>query len=415
MKMKLVYLLLLTHFSDAFPTSDKHSMETGMQPTLPKKHKLSISLDVTGQPYLNDEVEVHAHSYEAGYRLSQLDQPDTTSSLDQQVQEPVPNVSENSTDSDDEPEILIPTSNSSDNAVPGTSSVVSGDVSPVAFSPRAIAPGPNENTYIQYWFRGNTKLWVNSRLWLPHFINEQGYVSVCLRFDLRKPTTIRGSDIEKYVAMLTKAVGQWQEALVGEKDFQRTIPAKVYVFGIGMTDNVTLSNLSPAQKSLPKWTNSWAKCPTECSRNDNRDTVMKLQKKQKSYTYPDCKATGEASFVNHFDVVQWYSDFNFGSYGRGSDWGVRLSWNARNHQPPLNHEVGHTAGMPDVYAFPQGWNGALKPRSVMLKAMDRLSTFDVLMARTIWNASPNSVTWPTTTTTSTRPTSIIRRANTSSI
>ena len=102
---------------------------------------------------------------------------------------------------------------------------------------------------------------------------------------------------------------------------------------------------------VPVYINEQAQCPGECFRFN--------------YKYEDTPTYEECSHprMTHYDFNIWYSDFSFGAAGHGGDWGTRLDWElflnelSSDTLRVTDRELGHVAGLPDLYNFPlnPGW------------------------------------------------------------
>lgn len=227
--------------------------------------------------------------------------------------------------------------------------------------------------YLDLWMEQDQGF-VSSLRWLPHFIYEQGYVSICIRLEMREAIQLDGGDIEGIRRMIEDGVHTWQRGLVGYGTWPDIPLAEVKLFGVAHTDVVELMN----PPDVPLYVNAEAKCPDECSRFHHRDEA--------DPDYADCPRQD----VDHFDFTSWYSDFDFGAAGHGGDWGTRLSWAVYQDEVETGqrrvtyHELGHVAGLPDMYLYPDRDEGHRRPRAIM--ATDgNIRVFDYIMLRQLWD------------------------------
>ena len=250
-----------------------------------------------------------------------------------------------------------------------------GEVDPTGLTPLALEESPADAHYRQMWWTREGEF-VTSLKWLPHFIYEQGYVSTCVRLEMRRERTLTGEDVEDIRRMIEDGVQAWQLGLVGEENWPDIPLAEVRLFGVAHTDAVEL--IDPPD--VPIYVNAEAKCPDSCSRFH-----------QKHVAEPDYSACPRQD-LDHFDFTSWYSDFDFGAAGHGGDWGTRLNWvvhldelNGRNQRVTI-HEIGHIAGLPDIYGYPQRDAGHRRPVGIMATA-NEIHDFDYLMLRRVWAAA----------------------------
>lgn len=45
-----------------------------------------------------------------------------------------------------------------------------------------------------------------------------------------------------------------------------------------------------------------------------------------------CAGLPDATVIDHFDIVIWYSDYSFGALGHGGNWGIRVRWHEFNRE-----------------------------------------------------------------------------------
>lgn len=229
-----------------------------------------------------------------------------------------------------------------------------------------------EIEYLNYWMAEQEEF-VSSLKWLPHYIHEQGELGICLRFEFENEQTVDGDMIESLRNKIEERVWEWQRGLIGEANWIHDTVTPVRLFGIAVTPQVTLFNAP----EVPVYENENAECPNECFRF--------TFKYEEAPTYAEC----EHPSMSHFDFNIWYSDFSFGAAGHGGDWGTRLDWELMldevyDDTPTVtDHELGHVAGLPDVYNYPYTLNGFDRPDAIMSTNED-FQPFDYLMLRKVW-------------------------------
>jgi len=261
-----------------------------------------------------------------------------------------------------------------DTGIPQDSGPLVNDatVTPEPLHPIEVAVTPADEHYLSLWIDREGDFAASLR-WLPHFIYEQEYVSICIRLDMRAPRQFSAADIEEIRQLIEDGVHVWQRGLVGEPNWPDFPLVPVHLFGVAHTESVTLLD----DLDVPIFVNDEAKCPDECSRFHHRD--------QDTPDYSDCPRQD----LDHFDFTSWYSDFDFGAAGHGGDWGTRLAWNVfqdelRTGQRRVSyHEIGHVAGLPDMYTYPFRDNDHRRPRAIMATS-DRMESFDYLLIRQLW-------------------------------
>lgn len=236
-----------------------------------------------------------------------------------------------------------------------------------------LEPTEADLAYIDHWLDGpGGAEFVSSLRWLPHFLHEQGSLSICLRLELEGDWTVDGSQVEAIRQQIEDSVWAWQRGLIGEPNWVRDQRVPVHLFGIATTPSVVLAD----PPDVPVYTNDSAACPDACSRF--------VYRAEDAPTYPDCTHPTRS----HFDVNIWYSDFSFGAAGHGGDWGTRLDWELfldelEGVPTVTEHELGHVAGLPDVYNYPGTLDGHERPEAIMVYA-DTIQDFDYLMLREAW-------------------------------
>ena len=235
-----------------------------------------------------------------------------------------------------------------------------------------IEVSPADDHYRELWWSRDADF-VTSLKWLPHFIYEQGDVATCIRLEMRTPRELTGADIEDIRRMIEEGVQAWQRGLVGEPNWPDIPLADVHIFGIAHTDVVQLVD----PPDVPIYVNAEAKCPDSCSRFH--------QRLAEPPDYSQCPRQD----IDHFDFTSWYSDFDFGAAGHGGDWGTRLAWGVHlderdgRHQRVTDHEIGHIAGLPDIYNYPRRDGGHQRPVGIMAEDV-QIRDFDYLMLRRVW-------------------------------
>ena len=226
--------------------------------------------------------------------------------------------------------------------------------------------------YLNSWMEQQEDF-VASLKWLPHFIHEQGELGICLRLEFEGEQAVDGALVEAIRAKIEERVWQWQRGLVGEEHWVRNERTPVRLFGVAATPQAQLTEMP----DVPVYINDAAECPFDCFRFNLRD--------QEAPLFEDCTHPT----MSHFDFQIWYSDFSFGAAGHGGDWGTRLDWNLflqelTSDTPTVtDHELGHVAGLPDLYTFPLTLDGHERPSAIM--ATDgAIRDFDYVMLRKVW-------------------------------
>lgn len=239
-------------------------------------------------------------------------------------------------------------------------------------APLEIAPTDAEQVYMDYWMDQDQDF-VASLKWLPHYIYEQGELGICLKLDFQSPQTVTGDQVEAIRAKIEERVWQWQRGLIGQPHWTHDTRTPVQLFGIGATEMVQLEGAP----DIPVYVNEGADCPGDCFRFTYKHDANPL--------YADCTH----STMSHFDFNIWYSDYGFGAAGHGGDWGTRLDWELFLNElvsdlPTVtDHELGHVAGLPDVYNYPMTLDSQPRPPAIM--ATDPgFQNFDYLMLRKVW-------------------------------
>ena len=243
---------------------------------------------------------------------------------------------------------------------------------PEPFGPMDIEPTEADQVYLDHWLDQDQDF-VASLKWLPHYIYEQGELGICLKLDFQSPQTVTGDQIEAIRAKIEERVWQWQRGLIGQPNWTHDTITPVYLFGIGATDMVQLD----AAPDVPVYVNEGADCPGDCFRFTYKHDTNPL--------YADCTHPT----MSHFDFNIWYSDYGFGAAGHGGDWGTRLDWGlflnelVSDFPTVTDHELGHVAGLPDVYNYPMTLDSQPRPPAIM--ATDPgFQNFDYLMLRKVW-------------------------------
>lgn len=258
-----------------------------------------------------------------------------------------------------------------------------------------------DQAYLDYWLK-SVKENVTEEQWLPHYIDTQGYISLCLRLDFTEQRVVTGQEISDALAFFTTSARDLQAGLIGETHFSWTRPVKVGLFGIAHTSNVTFEGLTPEQNATIKFQNAEARCPASCSRFLNKKTVKDLKIEGRSHDFASCKEKrSNPDFpVNQYDLNLWFSDYSFGesstSVAAGGAWGVRLLWANRNSASLYYHLVGRAAGLPNGENWPvwlEWW--AIRPWTIMastyhypLTTSSEFYDFDIMMLRRLWQMSP---------------------------
>lgn len=244
--------------------------------------------------------------------------------------------------------------------------------------PIEFEPTEAEVEYLSYWLEQDQDF-VASLKWLPHFIHEQGELGICMKFDFENEQTVDGDLVESIRSKVEERIWEWQKGLVGQPNWIRDSRTPVYVFGIGVTPSVQQQNLP---EDILVYENESADCPAVCSRfTYKHDTAP---------TYDEC----EHPTMSHFDFAIWYSDYSFGAAGHGGDWGTRLDWLlfldelSSSVLRVTDHELGHVAGLPDIYTYPLTVNGYDVPDTLM-GYVDTIQNFDYLMIRKVWELGWN--------------------------
>ena len=221
-------------------------------------------------------------------------------------------------------------------------------------NPMTIEPTEADQAYMDYWLDLDRDF-VASLKWLPHYIYEQGELGVCLKLDFQSPQTVTGDQIEAIREKIEERVWQWQRGLIGEPNWVHDTRTPVYLFGIGATEMVQLEEAP----DVPVYVNEGADCPGDCFRFTFKHDPNPL--------YADCNHPT----MSHFDFNIWYSDYGFGAAGHGGDWGTRLDWAlflnelVSEYPTVTDHELGHVAGLPDVYNYPMTLDSLPRPPAIM--------------------------------------------------
>lgn len=258
-----------------------------------------------------------------------------------------------------------------------------------------------DQLYLDYWLK-TVQANVTEEQWLPHFIDTQGYISLCLRLDFQEKTVVTGQDISDTLAFLTASARDLQQALIGEEHFSWTRPVKIGLFGIAHTSNVEFQELTAEQNATLKFQNAEARCPETCSRFMSKKTVKELKIEGKNHDFASCKEKrSNPDFpVNQYDLNLWYSDYKWGegntSVAAGGAWGLRMLWENRNSASLYYHLVGRTAGLANAEDWPlwlEWW--AIRPWTIMAStwhypgySSSEFYDFDVMMLRHLWQMSP---------------------------
>jgi len=199
--------------------------------------------------------------------------------------------------------------------------------------------------------------------------HEQGYLNVCLKLDFRGSRTVTGTEIDTLRNQVEEAVYEWEKQLHGQAGWSRTQKTPVKLFGIAVSNKARLSE-APAGVQIYR-----DACPDACSR-------FKMEKGRPTADYSGCTNPR----MSHFDFDVTYSDYGFGAAGHGGDWGVRMEWGKRSDLGLLRHELGHTAGLPDVYTYPTSLAGNSRPKSIMAH-QSTLQNFDRTLIQGFWGKS----------------------------
>ena len=235
-----------------------------------------------------------------------------------------------------------------------------------------ITPTDAETRYLNHWMDEQENFVARHR-WLPHFIHEQGELGICMRFEFDSERTVDGELVESIRRKIEDRVWEFQKGLIGEPNWTRTEKTPVKLFGIGITPQVNLVDAP----DVPVYENAAAECPSDCFRFTYKNQAEPL--------FENC----DHPSMWHFDFNIWYSDFSFGAAGHGGDWGTRLDWNQfmseLNDSTPrvTDHELGHVAGMPDVYNYPMTLDGHWRPSALMAHSSS-MKDLDILMLRKVW-------------------------------
>eukprot|EP00440_Ansanella_granifera_P072323 gb/GFBE01078487.1/.p1 GENE.gb/GFBE01078487.1/~~gb/GFBE01078487.1/.p1 ORF type:complete len:391 (+),score=55.20 gb/GFBE01078487.1/:1-1173(+) len=236
--------------------------------------------------------------------------------------------------------------------------------------------GYNATAEEEYWLRKwpefcSSSSSIHSVKWLPHFLDEQGGLNICIRLQFSELHVSSEEEVEEIRSFTEEMVYWWQHALMDTEDWKYKGRLPVKVFGVAMTPNVTIGN-----SSLDIYVNDEAKCPDACSR-----FVVEREKYARAPNYSACDQPGE-----HFDIEIWTGDMGVNASSSGGDWGVRIPWSVfepevrGKTQPNVTlHELGHTAGLPDF----DEWTALKRPDSIFWESQSP-TVFDCMMMRSLW-------------------------------